>query len=442
MIKKLFLFSVVISQLAISCSNNDDAENTTEASLNEQIADLIKKPYSTLTPDQQKVKLEAEANDMLKQMESSKSSTAIDAFDNFESLLSVNVPNIKIGKKTAKTVQEILNISDAYGVFTWDSKTQVWIKTASTSELKFVFPANEKATTNNATLTASSVASKVKIVVDNVTGEELFLPSSVTATLTIGGNAVGKYEANATYANGKPEPTEASYKLTLNGFVFENSAKRTSPVSVKSSFSHDGKNLIGFNVGSTADIDKLMEGSKLSDHFGKANCLISLMDNFVIVADMDFATQSKDDEALDKSLISPKYPDYQDPKADYKTYYTAENTYNKKYSEANVASFNKNTKMILVSKKDGTKIADVIKHSEKGYSYSNTLPVWVKDQYNPAGGYWSYNNNGESITVQYYDEVLYLRFNDKTEVSMSAYFSSGFGAFETKFEDFLNGFQK
>jgi hypothetical protein len=442
MIKKLFLFSVIVSQLTISCSNNDDAENTTEGTLNEQIAALLQKPYSTLTPDQQKAKLEAEANDMLKQMENSKSSTAIDAFENLESLFSVNVPKIQIGKKTAKTVQEVLNVSDVYGVFTWDSKAQAWTKTASTSELKFVFPANEKATTNNAILTASSVASKVKIVVNDVTNEEMYLPSSVTATLTIAGNTVGKYEANATYVNGKPEPTEASYKLTLNGYVFENSAKRTSPVSVKSSFSHEGKNLIGFNVGSTADIDKLMEGSKLTDNYGKANCLISLMDNFVIVADMDFATQAKEDEALEKSLINPKYPNYEDPKADYKAYYTAENTYNKQYSDANVASFNKNAKMILVSKKDGTKIADVVRRSEKKDSHPITLPVWVKNQYYTAGGYWSSSDKGETITVQYYDEVLYLKFNDKTEVSMSSYFSSGFGAFETKFQDFLKAFQK
>lgn len=440
MIKKIFLLSVIISQLTISCSNSDETENTTEGSLNEQIADLIQKPYSKLTPDQQKVKLEAEANEMLTQMESSKSSTAIDAFDNFESLLSVSQPNIQIGEKTAKTVQEVLNISDAYGIFTWNPTTQDWTETASTSELKFIFPATEKATTNNAVLTASSIASNVKVVVDNETGEEMFLPSSVTAILTIGGTQVGKYEANAAYSNGNPEPTEASYKLTLNGYVFENSAKRTSPVSVKSSFSYEGKNLIGFNVGSTADIDKLMEGSELTQYFGKANCLISLMDNFVMIADANIEEFANADEALEESLTEPEYPDFKDPKADFKAHYTARNEYYKKHSEGDVANSNKNMKLILVSKKDGTKIADVVVRSEKGDSYLETLPVWVKDEYSTTGGYWAYNDNGETITVQYYDEVLYLKFGDGTEVSMSSYFSTGFGTFETKFEDFLKAF--
>jgi hypothetical protein len=53
------------------------------------------------------------------------------------------------------------------------------------------------------------------------------------------------------------------------------------------------------------------------------------MDNFIIVADMDIATQSKDEEALEKSLVYP-YPDYNNPKADFKAYYIAQNAYYKK----------------------------------------------------------------------------------------------------------------
>jgi hypothetical protein len=399
MIKKFFLFSVVISQLATSCSSDkDESANDT----NPQITELLKKPYSALTPDEQKVKLEDEANGMLTQMESAKSSTALDAFENLESIFSVNLPNIQFGNKTAKTVQEVLNVTDVYGIFTWNSETEEWVETASKSELKFLFPANDQATTNNASLTASSVASTVKIVMDN--GQEMFLPSSVTATLKIGDNPVGKFDAKAVYANGKPEPTEASYKLTLNGFVLENNAKRTSPVSVNSSFSHEGKNIISFNVGSTADIDNLMQGNELSKYFGTANCLITLMDNFVLVADMNVEGFSNDDDALDKITR----PSYNAPAEAF-------TAYEKTMSEGLATAFNKNVKMALVSKKDGTKLADVIKVSTKGDIY-----------------------NGH----QEYNDLLFLRFNDKTEVAMDAYFSSGFGTFETKFEDFLTSFLK
>ena len=92
-------------------------------------------------------------------------------------------------------------------------------------------------------------------------------------------------------------------------------------------------------------------------------------------------------------------------------------------------------KLILVSKKDGTKIADLVEYSEKGYSYDFNLPTW-NSQYN----YWDQGN--EVFTTQYYDEVVYLKFNDNTQVEMSAYFSAGFDDLEKKFEDFLKSFER
>ena len=157
------------------------------------------------------------------------------------------------------------------------------------------------------------------------------------------------------------------------------------------------------------------------------------MDNFVIVAEMDITGLTTDENALDKSLI---YPDY-----NKKNYFTDINSYNLKYSEGYVAAYNKNNKLILVSKKDGTKIADVILRSEKGYSYTDNYTRWIVSNNNSNGGYWGYNSNGGTL-VQYYDEVLYLKFNDSTEVSMSSYFSTGFDNLERKFEDFLKAFER
>jgi hypothetical protein len=67
--------------------------------------------------------------------------------------------------------------------------------------------------------------------------------------------------------------------------------------------------------------------------------------------------------------------------------------------------------------------------------------LWIVDNSNTYGGYWDYNPNGGTI-IQYYDEELYLKFNDNTEVSMSTYFSEGFDNLETKFEDFIKAFDK
>ncbi|GAA6768261.1 hypothetical protein AAFH68_42140 [Flavobacterium sp. CGRL1] len=68
MIKKFLLASLVLSQLMISCSSDETTPETEpevvvpekpepEKTLEEQIAELLKKPYSELTPDQQKTKI-------------------------------------------------------------------------------------------------------------------------------------------------------------------------------------------------------------------------------------------------------------------------------------------------------------------------------------------------------------------------------------------------
>jgi len=458
--KKSILLLMILSQLAISCASDGGSETDSE-SLANQIEAIMKLPYSNLTPEQQKVKLEAEANDMLVQMDKSKTSGAIEAMQNLENLLSIGSIDIFNGKNDNQ-IEDILNVSGVYAIYTWNNSKQDWVKTSSSTELKFVFPAKKNLTSNNASLSSKSTSSNIKVEIEDTYGnwvydpktgdyiqtpsinDYFYLPTSVDAILTIDNAQAATFAANAKYTGMIEAPDESSFKMVLNdGYTFEISGgKKATANTVKSSFIYNGKNLISFNAGSTADIDALIEDDALIQYQGKANGLVQIMDNFLIVADMDIATQTKDEEALETSLVYPSYPDYNSPNANFKAYYTAENTYNKKYSEGNVLNSNKNLKLILVSKKDGTKIADVVYHSEKGYSYDAELPVWIINSNYTNGGYWSWNGNGEIITIQYYDEVLYLKFNDNTEVEMSAYFSTGFDTLETKFENFLKAFER
>lgn len=449
--KKIILLSMIISQLAISCSSDDNSDPTDSQSLTDQIAAITKQPYSNLTPSEQKVKLEVEANSMLTQMDKSKTSGAVEAIQNLGNLLSIGTVDIFNGKNDNQ-IEDIINVSGVYGIYTWNNAKQDWIKTTSTTELKFVFPAKKNLTTNNASFSSKSVSSNIKVKMEDsynwqtgvVINDYFYLPTSADATLTIDNAQAATFVANAKYTGTVEAPDEASFKMVLNdGYSYEISGgKKATANTAKSSFTYNGKNLVSFTSGSTADIDALIKDDNLTQYRGKANGLVQIMDNFIIIADMDIATQTKDEEALDKSLTYPTYPDYDSPNANYKAYYTAENTYYKKYSEGNVLNSNKNIKLILVSKKDGTKIADVVYHSEKGYSYDTELPVWIKNTNYTNGGYWSYTGNGEIITIQHYDEVLYLKFNDNTEVEMGAYFSTGFDALETKFEDFLKAFER
>ena len=442
MIKKTLLFSVIISQLIVSCSSNDEPTNAPEGSLTEQIANIIKQPYSKLTPAEQKVKLEAEANVMLVQMDKSKTSGAIEAIQNLEKLLNIDGVDV-FGGKNGNEIAEILNVSDVYGIYTWNNSTKIWVKTVSSTELKFIFPATATGKANNAILSSKSTSSTIKVKLEDsynwqtgtTINDEFYLPTSVDATLTIDAKPAATFATTAKYTGTVETPDESSFKMVLNdGYTYEISgSKKATANTAKSSFTYNGKNLVSFTAGSTADIDALIEDEDLIKYQGKANGLVQIMDNFIIVADMDIATQTKDEEALEKSLV---YPDWQK-----KTYYTDLNAYNIKSSEGETSNHNKNVKLILVSKKDGTKIADVIQRSEKDGNYTSNY-VWVVSN-NTYGGSWDWSNNpNTATTIQYYDEVLYLKFNDSTEVAMSTYFSTGFDDLETKFENFLKAFER
>ena len=447
MIKKILLLSLVASQLTISCSSEDSPETTptTEQTLAEQIAEIVKQPYSKLTPAQQKTKLEVEANDMLVQLDKSKTSSAIEAMENLNRLLDINSVDIFNGKNDNQ-VEDIINVAGVYGIYTWNNTDQKWVKTASSTEVKFVFPAKESQTANNASFSSKAVASDKKVEIydsydwqsDVETNDFIFLPTSADATLTIDNNQVATFAQTAKYSAKNDSPDEFAYKMILSdGYTWEMSGKKGTETAAKATLTYNGKTLLDFNSGTTANIDALIDNDELVQYRGKANGLVKLMDNFVIVADSDLATAAADD-AIVENAAYPTYPDDSKATSDFKAYNIAVNEFNKKYSEGTVASFNKNMKLILVSKKDGTKIADLVQHSEKAdYEYTFNLPVW-----NAEGGYWMDNGTGESFTRPYYDEVIYLKFSDNTEVEMGAYFSEGFDALEAKFEDFLKAFEK
>lgn len=433
MIKKLFLLSVIVSQLTISCSSDDSSSS--EENLNAQIEKILKQPYSTLTPSEQKLKLEAEANEMLVQLDKSKSTGASDALENLERLLDINSVDFFNGKNNNE-VEDVLKVSGVFGIYTWNSGQNKWIKTASTTELKFIFPSKESQTTNNANLSVKSVSSDIKTdfpdSYDPETGEPVYdtyyLPKSADAVLTIDGTQVATIATSAKYSKeGLPE--ENSYKLTFNGgYAWEMGGKTGSKItSSNASLSYKEKNLIKFYAGTTAEIDALMTDSELAEYKGTANGLVQIMDNFVVVSETNLENSEIDDATLEN--IKPPF-DF-----DSKNYYTDMSAYNLKYSQARATISNKNTKAILASKKDGTKIADVVVRSEESGSYP-TYQKWVVDAKDPKGGYWTYDSNS-TVFVKTYNEVYYLKFSDNTEVAMSVYFSEGFENLNTKFQDFF-----
>ena len=456
MIKKSFFITVIVGQFLFSCSTDDNSSDSTNnpvttQSLSEQIADIVKLPYSSLSPEQQKTKLEFESNDFLTQLEKSKTSSAIEAIQNLADLLNTNAVDI-FGGKNGNKIEDIIDVTGVYGIYTWDSNTKKWTKASSNTELKFIFPSKKGQTSNNTTFSSNSTSSNIKVKIRDTSGswtynantnssiftpgkdDSIFLPTAVNATLSINNIQVAKIENISKYETGKETPIESAIKISLNdGYVYEMKGTRGNSNEASLNFSYNGKNLISFLSSSNAKIDELLAGNNLNTYKGKTNGIVQILDNFLVLEELNSEGMSNDTDALFKTLVAP---DYFDP-----SYHSKSNAYNKAKTEGNVANYNKNVKTILVSKKDGTKIADIIQKVENGYSYIDYYTTLNSPTQSMPYTYWSYSPNNP-IVIQYYEVKDYLRFKDNTEIEMSVYFSTGFDSLKTKFTDFSNSFKK
>jgi hypothetical protein len=438
MIKRIFLLAVISSQIFTSCSKDDTVSPTDQNVATDDVSTWINLPYSALTPEQQKVKLESEANAALVEMDKMKTSSAIEAMQNLERLLEINSVDLLNGKNSNQ-IADLINVSEVYGIYTWNNAQSKWIKSASTTELKFVFPAKKSLTNNNAVLSSKAVSSGVKATVTDTDQieDQIFLPSSVDATITIDNVQAGSIVLNAKYVNGNERPEESDYKVILNdGYVWSNSAKKGTTNAFNASFLYNNKNIINFAVDSNSKIDALLDNDVILNNYkGKGNVLVKVLDNFVLIGNMDLEAISNETEAFD---TNNKFPDYRS-----KNYYIDRNLYEKNSAESDATIFNKNTKLILVSRKDGSKVADLVERAVKGYVRTENVE-WIVDATIPVyGGHWSWNWQSNAVqTVQYYDNKTYFRFKDNTEVEGSVYFSTGFDALETKFNDFIKAFNR
>lgn len=439
--KKIFL-GLLTLQLLFSCSKDEEVINETP------VSDLLNAPYSSLSPEQQKLKLEEEAKSTLTQFEKTKTSSTIKAIQNFDRLLKIYTIDIANGQME-NGIQEVLHLSNAYGTYIWDNSLQVWAKTNSTTALTFKFPSKEGITVNDTELVFTATSSNIKVKIEDTperyqyvynpnTGigsyqlvstlvqDQLYLPSSLNAKIKIGGIEVGSIDLKNTFGTANEVPLTTSFKLQVNdGYSLNiNTNKENAKSTVAVSLNYNNKSILTYNVDSTANIDKLLEKNQLTSYYGKANSMLGILDNFVILGDFDFASFEEERIKIQNSITYPQY--------NTSTYYSISNANRKKESMLIADASNKYTKLALVSKKDKTKIADVITKSELGYSYYNYL-IW-KD------GYWQYSPNSLGQKVEFYDQVYYLKFNDNTQVAMNVYFSTGFDSLKSKIEDFVNAF--
>ena len=464
---------------------------------------ILNSPYSKLTPEEQKVKLEHECIDLLNELNAATSLQAIDVLKNFIDLLDINSPDVYLETEGQTSTQTIFQVTNTYGVYAWSASKRAWTKTASDSELKFEFPSKGKSGSNNATL--SMVAGKTGITVTNVGYDEYWdydcwcwidesyeeivqIPTSVTSKLSVDNKEIAKIETSAQYKKNTYEyedfkidgyPEKSSFKITTAEkysyeYQFDGNGKETK---LKMLLTHDKKTLIEGVFKTDIQIKDVLdnlediedfEDTDFYDIFGKVSttAYIKMMDNLVLAYQIDDMSRYLDEIIRIESEWYDNEPDWRS--ADYyKNYEKGQ----KKYSDDFAAVMNKYLKISLVSLKDGTKIAEFTYKSQKTDEYYDQikflswddylLKEW-NDYYSQYGWWDSYQDFYNERRPQYsgegrwdwdwnypyvklYDEyspVAYLRFNDNTLVETEAYFSTGFSELESKWEDFVNAFNR
>lgn len=370
--KKIIFSGLVISMglFMASCSSNDN--NLPEPELTpEEILDL---PYSQLSPQEQKAKLENEAIEFLKMANELKSKTAINALNNLNRLMSPSEEEEVSAKSTRATLAEdVFRYSSLFEIRTWNTTKQDWDITESTDALKIIFPATESSQTNNATLEISAVES------DNYLGN-VPLPSTGVAILTIDNKPMAQINLSAEYNNSKVVPAKAAIDIVYGNYTMAFDFKKATENNLTATLNHNKDLMLYAEAGFTLDPDKVIEGEFTG--YGAIKLYLQLMKSLAFYGTINI-------DNITKAMNEDEMPEMDlDEIVEYLT-----------------QLLNDNITCVLASISDRTKIAK--------------LEIKVE------GG-----EHGILFTP-------YLRFNDNTEAEANAYFSEGFDTFLSELMSFI-----
>jgi hypothetical protein len=398
-------------------------------------------PYSKLPPEKQKEKLADEANAFLSAIQDMNKEKSVEVFEAFGNLLNIDAPVIGGGKLGSSG--DIIKINQFYGKFTWQPSTQTW-KEEPSNQLEFNFPVGS----SQGRIVITGVSSG-----KNYTYEEYYdgdwvctswdeeygycdggywdenervektsieLPKQLSAKLYLGGSEVGSIQVDADIVSADSAPNSVKVSFNFGSYKFTESYEKSTG-KVTASFKKGNNELINISAGVKGNIDDLIEYG--SDDF-TGNFAFRIMNDLAFAGDVDFGKYGKEMDALDDKCYPYPYP----PGFDWDK--AEEN-----YTKGSVDIWNKYFNVYLISIKEGTKIAKLIKKAD---SVTNTHQ-WYDYVYNPETD--DYDMVMKTSTYTYWDEVYVLKFNDSTEIEADVYFSEGFSTVIKNFEKFIQSFE-
>jgi len=472
----LLIWTLCASLFFVSCNSSDNGGDEPPLLTIDEIEKL---PYSELTPDQQKTKLEKEGIAFIDMANALKTSTSVEAYQTLADMLETSTPEL-LPSKRAKKIEETILYADAYGIYTWDAAKKDWTKTVSDKELKFIFPSKKSGKTNDAELSVTAESSGISVIYededysgywDSDKGEWIdtsetteytyYLPSSAKAALTVSGKEVATITLNAEYQGKNEIPVKVDF-LTKLADGYELSAKfdKATTNVAESYLKYNNTTMLSAKASSNIKIDEIFQNAKDDKDpayaaYGTAEAYIKVLNNLAFVATGDMANYIKESEALD-AKYEKKWDEFW--RKDYlsnKNYYTEREALEKGEVEENIALFSKYMNVILAAtNEDAHKIAKIVQKAEINYTYDHEM-YWDETEKEWQNAYryeWNESKQDyDKITihepdpkavVNYYEIVDYLQFNDNTLVEMDTYFSKGFTTFTDKWDAFVKAFNR
>lgn len=232
-----------------------------------------------------------------------------------------SISNLVKAMQEGELTQSEQDFEKMKGLYTWNKLNESWDSTAGNT-IKFVFPASETATSNNASFEVTDF-DMLDLAVDGEEDKEE-VPVTIKAVLKVDGAAVMSYSYTATYTTDRP--TSVVSTLTIGAFEYKAQASNPNNknASIDYSFKHGSKVLISLGGAVTGNwnqdnIDANTSTVQHSDDYGtweeesvaadkiitNANAYFTLM-NAKVVGTVNFAPLFKEMQLLDDEDLTEK----------------------------------------------------------------------------------------------------------------------------------------
>ena len=454
--KKTNLFlTCAIASCALITSCKEDVEDTYldgSGQVKETAPGKVTDPeaFASLSPEENKRKLEDDGFTLLSNMEDLSSSPAIDVSTAFVGFLdqapaepangrlsatSRTLKRLGDGKASAQDIfaslrtaeEEPESIQKYYeqytGVWSWNAETKAWDHQAKGDKIIFEFPSTENGTQNNAQYTVHSYEGLLQ---DHPYGDyQGDLPTKIVTELTVDGGSQATYSFSAAY-NKDGEPEQLTTSLSVNSFVFSILAdNNTEEVGIQYSLKRDNKTLLAMGSGAYGNFsgDHILsledqEDAHQGDIVNRVDAYFQVM-NVVLAGDMDI-----------KKYLDGAKDNYEFRTDEYGNYQGS--GYNDTITENNAQLLEEAFKLSAFYADGSGKIADT-----EVYTYTDSYTT-----YEPTYDDEGYYLGSKEKEVEYQSMNIRLVFEDESKADLDTYFGEGFEDLVKEFDKFAEDLEE